>query len=359
MKMYISMNKRKNYLRSFMITVLAAVMLLSGCSDSEYDEPIDIVIGEKTEHTEHTDKTSVYTTDEPHDLTNPPIVTESPAPVETDEPKETEAVTRDEKAELEQAVDRFPYDSFPAPDGSVIKKEEAVSGVIGDGGFFDLEYDGAFICYASPIYLDTDSEPALYDFAADKWNSDIMSKIYEPLGNCIKVKKGDVLDNGLTVTEACFSKNSNEGSWFLFDSFSYSVVVFEGSLTLEGVLYRIPEHEYGRGDENDVEFYPNPIKSQYIPCLVTDIDEVGGKELVNDFTGIVDKNNKFAFKSCINQRSCFNLGNVYDIDSLSEYLSKGECLKVTVTVTDISLRKSNFNPDWRSRAALVEYKINP
>ena len=337
--------------------LLAASILFTACDD---EQPTDIVIGE------HTEAAASLTSQMPDDVTaavsSPSAKTDEPAsepvPIIRTEASEisekTEVPETSEKDELKAALELFPYDSFPAPDGSIVRKEEAIEGTVISKFETLLVYDGAYIKYAPPIYIDTDSDPSLYDFSSDKWNGDILDELREITGECFKVKKGDVLENGLKVIEARSERRGDLLYGYGYNGFSSSEIIFEGSLTLEGVLYCSPEYELGASDENEVLFFPDTAKNGFIPCMVTDVAEAKiNKTLIDGSKRFADKNNEFAFISGINPRSAFSLGDLSKIAFLSGKLSKGECLKATVTITDISIRLSNQYSGHRARAKAV------
>ena len=351
------LNKKTSLKKAALL--LAASILFTACDN---EQPTDIVIGE------HTEATGSLTSQIPDDVT---AAVTSSLPAKTDEPvsepapiirteasemsEKTEAPEMSEKDELKAALEILPYDSFPAPDGSTVRKEEAIEGTVISKSAALLVYDGAYIRYAPPIYIDTDSDPSLYDFSSDKWNGDILDEPREITGECFKVKKGDVLENGLKVIEARSIKEADlYFPQYKFNEFYASEIVFEGSLTLEGVLYCMPETEYGVSNENEVLFFPDPTKNGFIPCMVTNAAEDKiNKTLIDGSKRFADKNNEFAFISGINPRSAFSLGDLSKIAFLSGKLSKGECLKATVTITDISIRLSNQYSGHRARAKAV------
>ncbi|HBH95687.1 MAG TPA: hypothetical protein DDX91_08030 [Ruminococcaceae bacterium] len=350
-------------------SLLFTVSILFTACDNE--QPIDIVIGEHTEATgsissEIPNEVTAAITSSPTVKTDEPVSDSAPI-IRTDEPVSdpapiirTEAPEMNEAEKLKAALEILPFDSFPAPDGSTIRKEEAISSIDNsdDGTAYILVYDGAYIRYASPIYIDTDFNPSLYHFSSDTWNSGILSETREIIGECFKVKKGDVLENGLKVMEARSLKKANlYYAQHEFNAFYSSEIIFEGSLTLEGVLYRSPEYEFGVADENEVLFFPNPTKNGFIPCMVTDTAEANiNKTLINNLAKFTDKNNEFAFISGVKIQSAFNLGDLSEIASFSGKLSKGECLKATITITDIEIRFSEYLPSYRPSAKAVEIK---
>lgn len=159
--------------------------------------------------------------------------------------------TENPEKSLKELIDSFEMDDFPAPDGEILKKADAV-GVEGDGErVFAVTYDFAYMRKVQPIFINTLDDPDAFDWDNMEFKS--VPEIPEDLG-WFKIKAGDMLDNGLKVKSASISLGRG------MDGMVYNTIAeLEGELALEGIMYR-----YSKDDvyitPGDVIFYPDAVK---------------------------------------------------------------------------------------------------
>ena len=155
---------------------------------------------------------------------------------------------------LEEVRAEFP-EEFPLPDGTTASNSEIAA--LSEDGSAILDY--AFIRYAEPIFISTKDEPDVYNTETNTVRSDIPERVESP--QWIKVKAGDVLENGLTVTSAqtyvsCHINSSGEKVVQLYTP----EIQTEGEITLEGIfVYSKGSEVYGYGDYY-YSFYPDSTK---------------------------------------------------------------------------------------------------
>lgn len=156
--------------------------------------------------------------------------------------------------QLEQFTADFP-EEFPLPDGSVGSKSDF--NALSMDGIPTLDY--AFIRYAEPIFYNTIDEPEAFDPDTSKIKSDPEQTVGEP--KWIKVKAGDILENGLAVVSAQTygeMMTNEDGSQTL--QLHTSAIRTEGEITLEGIFeYYNGSSDYG-GNDYFYSFYPDCSK---------------------------------------------------------------------------------------------------
>ena len=183
--------------------------------------------------------------------------------------------------EGEQFFARLP-EELALPDGSVVLKDD-IGMKISIPGNLDLDF--AFIRYAEPIYGVLPSGVSLSDFidpdTSEPWSDTSNISKEEESPQWIKIKAGDVLENGLKVVSAltrCMP--GDDGSMIYFTE----MVQTEGGITFDGSLCR------SRG--KDIRFYPgitNKIPVAYgrvpentsIPICASDVGALKDKIPVN------------------------------------------------------------------------------
>ena len=221
-------------------------------------------------------------------------------------------------------IEQFDVDRFTAPDGTEVMLTEATSQM----NDFALFFDFAVIRYAFPIYSDTTTNPEIYDFENCEFTVDNYTK---EVPEYFRVKKGDVLDNGMTVTEANYVVTPYNVNYAFENS-----VVLEGECTMEGILFRAPEDDY-MIEEDNVYFYPNPVSSAVpAPCDPYSC-EFGEVSLVA--TG--DLYSEFAF---VSDGGSFYVGKAHELDvDIADWFEDTPFVRVKVTLDGMRLRYSeNF-----------------
>ena len=233
--------------------------------------------------------------------------------------------------DVQKVIDTFEADSFTTPDGTEVMLTEASSQM----GDLVLNFDFAYIRYALPIYSDTDIDPELYDFESFQFNTDTYATLEQ---KPFKVVKGDVLDNGLTVTEA----NYTVAPWDTEHAFENGVTL-EGEWELEGVLYRAPEDDYMIA-KDEVLFYPNSnsgtVPASFDPYVAIPISPV-------------DLHDEFAF---MNDGGQYSLGDVHEMDvDIADWFDDQVYVKVKVTLDGLRIRYSdNFGSQYWSTLKSAE-----
>lgn len=223
---------------------------------------------------------------------------------------------------VQELIEQFDVDSFTAPDGTEVKLTEAVSQI----NDFALCFDFACIRYAFPIYSDTVTNPEIYDFENFEFTVDSNTK---EVPEYFRVRKGDVLDNGMTVTEANYVVTPYNVNYAFENS-----LMLEGECTLEGVLFCAPEDEYMVA-QDDVYFYPNPASGVVPDPCDPYSHEFGEVPLIRP----VDLYSEFAF---VSDGGSFHLGNVHELDvDIADWFADGPYVRVKVTLDGMRLRYSD------------------
>ncbi|MCM1300007.1 MAG: hypothetical protein NC228_10635, partial [[Eubacterium] siraeum] len=149
-----------------------------------------------------------------------------------------------------------------------------------------------------------------------------------------QLKKGQTLENGLTVADAYMKLSVTEKP----DEKGYEIedttVVLKGEISLSGVLYCKKKDINSAADYDEVLFYPDPEYSELIPCPYF------GNELT--VFGLADSKRDFAF---VTSAFPFKLGSAGSLGiDLKPYFSEADCLKANVTVSNISVRYFQNTP---------------
>ena len=247
---------------------------------------------------------------------------ESPAPA---------PVPQGETAEpADQPPPAAPSDSvtFQLPDGETVSSADALQHQPGaPDGQEVYRFDFAFLRYRQPVYQTTLTRPDLVNLETLEFAEDVPEELEDVA--YLRVKPGDVLENGLTVEKADFwcyhgvsEATGQEGDWCSTSSISLS-----GSLTLEGMLIAFSDEDGYIDLKGDLLFYPDSTENPLIPAPYTEgpsftlqlTDAAGQIGLVSD--------------------GCFRLGNREDseLDLTGILPEDGRFVWVRVTLEDIDL----------------------
>ena len=216
--------------------------------------------------------------------------------------------------DMQKVIDVFDMDSFTAPDGTEVMLTEASDCLVNESMLF---FDFAYIGYAWPVYSDTVIDPGLYDFETYEFREDASILLeHKP----VKVVKGDVLDNGMTVTEAKYVVMPAEDGVFTMSN----EVIMEGECELEGVLLCFADDNYMFA-QDDVLFFPNPTTGA-VPM------PYGGIEMTKTGTDL-----KFAF---MNDGGEISLGSVHEmaVDIADWFEDYDSYVRVKVTLDGLRIR---------------------
>ena len=251
------------------------------------------------------------------------------------EPEESEGEPEDnsggeigDRMSVEEAIAAFfPEDSFTAPDGTEVKLTEAVSAL-----WENLCFDFGYIRYAQPVYSDTTTNPELYDFENFEFAADVNFPVEAAP---IRVEKGQVLDNGMTVKDA----------GYMIAPYGFRMknnVELEGEITLEGLLFCFFEEEYGF-DQDEVIFYPDPT-SGTVPLIFYSDSPYTKSE--------VDLYSEFAF---VCDCDIFRLGSIGEVGS-SDWFKDGSYVRAKVTIEKLML-EDNDSFGVRSHAEIKSIEL--
>lgn len=258
----------------------------------------------------------------------------------TSAPTDTEQASLSPQEQLEAAMYSFPTDVFTTPDGKEHSINEAVSGVYDESTHsIFLTFDFGYMGYAPPFYYDTNSNPELFfgNFEFNQYDDKINDEIKKGVPEVFKVKKGQTLENGLTVSDAeltihPINRPNEKGA-----EITSINVKTEGDLTLSGVLFHISQDPQYLTSLDDVMFYPDTSKESYIPYPYWKTSD----NRMPIFSGI-DVKNEFAFAT---SSIPYRFGNLNEMDiDVSDYFTQGDYVKVNVTITDPYVRYTQGNP---------------
>lgn len=228
----------------------------------------------------------------------------------------------------EEILGAYPADEIKLPDGSTVSKTEAV-GTDRDTELPVLQFDFAFLRYSMPIFKSTFDDPDCYDFEAGKPTEKIDTETEKP--DYFKVKKGDKLDNGLTVISA----ESKTAWWDKEDKFYENRVTLEGEITVEG--YFVNGYSIG--------FYPDTSGGVSLPTVYCVKGDDPDWHVFSDISEAILTDSKGYFVG-------------YDAtlpDELTDLLEEREVIRGKATLKNISLCviQSNFS----NRAEIVDFEI--
>lgn len=241
---------------------------------------------------------------------------------ENSEPESYDFKLRSTDEGFAEKLALFNLPDLELPNGVVIKNSDAdfVHGYK-NGDMVDyIGFDSVYMYKSKPYYRSTIDEPDMINWETLEIKDDPGEFTdYE----YFKVKAGDTLDNGLTVKSAEF--------WYgriMYDH--YVDISFDGELTLEGVIYRTPEDEYGT-NKGDLHFFPDASKTGfYSPFRPYNVNPILFADNVNKFAVSYSSEN-------------IRLGNETEAPlNIAEILGDGVFAKVKVTVTDLRFQSTNF-----------------
>lgn len=215
------------------------------------------------------------------------------------------------------------------PDGETASSAEALeSQPMGPDGREDYRFDFAFLRYRQPVYETTLTRPDLVNLETLEFAEDVPTELENVA--YLRVKAGDVLENGLTVESADFwcyhgvsEGTGQEGDWC-----SSSSIGLSGTLTLEGMLIGFPDEDGYIDVKGDLLFYPDSRIDPLIPAPYTEgtprtqrlTDAAGTTGLVSDgvihlgnreeteldLTGILPEDGRFVWVRVTLEDICLN-----------------------------------------------------
>lgn len=161
----------------------------------------------------------------------------------------------------EHLLEEFPSKLIPTPDGGSADKTEAAQAYRNNFSRPALKFDFGFLRYAKPVFQSSFDNPDSFDFDTNSFKNPYPEKITDP--GYFKVKAGDTLKCGLTVTKADWHIDFQSGYGIMVQN---SLAECEGEVTWEGILHRCPEQDVGI-EKGDLAFYPDPVKNENIPVI--------------------------------------------------------------------------------------------
>lgn len=235
--------------------------------------------------------------------------------------------------EITEPADQPPASSASVtllmPDGETASSAEALeSQPMGPDGREGYRFDFAFLRYRQPVYETTLTRPDLVNLETLEFAEDVPTKLEDVA--YLRVKAGDVLENGLTVESADFwcyhgvsESTGQEGDWCFSSSIGLS-----GTLTLEGMLIGFPDEDGYIDVKGDLLFYPDSTGNPFIPAPYTEgtprtqrlTDAAGITGLVSDgvihlgnreeteldLTGILPEDGRFVWVRVTLEDICLN-----------------------------------------------------
>ncbi len=229
----------------------------------------------------------------------------------------------------ENPPEELDENSFKAPNGEILN--------ITDGELIEDEmykFEQSYIRYTKPIFYSTFDDPDLINWDTMKFSVDFDRG--QKADGFFKVKAGDKLKNGLTVKSADI--------YIYHGDYCQSHIEFEGELTLEGIVYRVPEDVYG-SFQDEIFFFIDSTKSTNFPAPMGEFDFVG--------SWWIDERSKLAFLGDYVQ---IRLGNYEEMaDDFSGVVERGEFAKLKIKIKDLKY-KYQTGPGGTLTATLVSFE---
>lgn len=239
--------------------------------------------------------------------------------------------------QLEMLIKGFALDEIPLPDGTTLKKTDAVDG-FGNPDYSILEFNVGVMRYAKPVFQTNLDDPDSFDWE----NYTFKEPVEEPEEDkLVVVRAGDVLENGMTVKSA--------NTWFEMQQgepgYKQIEIELEGEQTAEGVIYLREEDDYGIYKDH-LEMYIDTTKCENLPMRY---DQNGPSSWTYTFPD---------HKVAINIDGCFyDLGDINEMDvDVSEIFLNSPFAKVKVTFKDPVLRTTETTA-IRVRAELLDIEV--
>lgn len=230
-----------------------------------------------------------------------------------------------------------------------------------------ITYGSAFITYALPIYAST--------LDGDDWKSDgdgfsnaMEWVVYrsEEADKALaerkffEVKPGDVLENGLTVKSAeTVYQGFEPDVWAELNGNEYwtfgpitTTIEFEGTMTLEGILFRYEGNPQYFSSPNDVFFYPDTTKNAFVPKYIQDKEALSGMAVLGYPDDAVVHDGEYYLGNLNSTLDLFSAD--YDVD---EVLGDTNYARVKITLKDITLGTLNGTTQSTQRAKITDVEV--
>jgi len=230
------------------------------------------------------------------------------------------------------------WKDFIGADGQPVTLSEATVDEMGR-----VTFDYSFIKYAPQIYDDSFKNPDLINWETLEFAP--CNDTYTPTVK--RLKAGDVLENGLKVTQAVRTLEygtyiddatlETRSEWIDYGG----VVSFDGELTLSGALYCVPEDGY-MTFEGELYFFPDTTSFSQMP-VGCDFAQAENEEYTVSESVFPDA------KLAVRGGSMYHLGNISETDC-DGIIEKGKAAEVTVTIKNIRISSSSGNNGGRGGA---------
>ncbi len=230
-----------------------------------------------------------------------------------------------------------------------------------------ITYGSAFISYALPIYdstLDNDN----WQNDGDGFSNAVEWVVYRSEEadkalaerKCFEVKPGDVLENGLTVKSAetvyeAFEPDAwaelNGSEYWTFGPLT-TTIEFEGTLTLEGILFKYEGNPQYFSSPNDVFFYPDTTKNAFVPKYIEGDQALSATAILKYPDDAVVYDGEYYLGNLNTNLDLFSAD--YDVD---EVLGDTNYARVKITLKDITLGTLNGTTQSTQRAKIADVEV--
>lgn len=252
----------------------------------------------------------------------------------------SEEYSSNENTELDSEtlslIQDFPLDSFIGFDGNTVEKSEAAAAEKGSDECIYLTFDFAYMRYADPIWKNSLENPNLINWDTLEFNDDTNIILNNP--QYFKVKKGDILENGLIVENAksvfyAINECDEDGNISKQAVQLRNEISFSGELSLNGILHCISGDSDYIDSDGDLLFFADTSDFSYIPVPST------SDSAIDIITKSADTCSKLAV-ICDGYR--FYLGNINTVSTdLSGIIDSGEYIKAKITLDNIRISYSD------------------
>lgn len=285
--------------------------------------------------------------------------TESTESTESTDSADSEPLSDDVKKLLEKYPNVAEY---KGRDGEIMPLNKITNITYPDGFFPQVTYGLGYMTYGVPCFATTignddwKSEGNGFSNTIDwlNYRIDEAEKSFTE-SKRFMVKPGDKLENGLvvksaeTVCEVLTPEEEKEweGNGRTIPIFNSTKIEFDGELTLEGVLYKYEGDPQYFSVQNDVFFYLDTTKNDFVPMNHT----IATTELLDSEGGVIH---------C----GSYYLGNLGDIDDLpsvdydvDEILGDKNYARVKLTLKNIYLDSSMNNSQSCQNAQIADAEL--
>ncbi len=169
------------------------------------------------------------------------------------------------------------------------------------------------------------------------------------------VKPGDKLENGLVVksAETTYEAMSPEDleEWennpytTEYDPFYKTIIELDGMLTLEGILYKYAYNEDYNAAPNDVFFYPDTTKNEFVPMCHNMPPDTA---LLDSDVGVIHDGSYYL-------GNLDGFGNLASVDyDVNEVLGDKNYARVKITLKDICIGSVDSSTQSPQRAKIAD-----